>query len=223
MKFTLEPEVADLGIVCACVVIDGIENRSSSDDFDQYRQDLFEQLNTHYTPDRVETDPILDGFRTLHDRTGRSNRKFPSSSERLLELFLKRGSIPSISVVVDIYNCLSLDSFLSIGAHDVSAIEGDIALRMTDGQERFWPLGKDTQEAVPAGEYAYVDSSDELLCWMEVRQAEKTKVRLDSTSCVYMIQGNPNTSLEFIEEITDRLVDLTQIHCGGRERILWMG
>lgn len=223
MKFTLEPEVADLGIVCACVVIDGIENRSSSDDFDQYRQDLFEQLNTHYTPDRVETDPILDGFRTLHDRTGRSNRKFPSSSERLLELFLKRGSIPSISVVVDIYNCLSLDSFLSIGAHDVSAIEGDIALRMTDGQERFWPLGKDTQEAVPAGEYAYVDSSDELLCRMEVRQAEKTKVRLDSTSCVYMIQGNPNTSLEFIEEITDRLVDLTQIHCGGRERILWMG
>ncbi len=223
MKFTLEPEVADLGIVCACVVIDGIENRSSSDDFDQYRQDLFEQLNTHYTPDRVETDPILDGFRTLHDRTGRSNRKFPSSSERLLEFFLKRGSIPSISVVVDIYNCLSLDSFLSIGAHDVSAIEGDIALRMTDGQERFWPLGKDTQEAVPAGEYAYVDSSDELLCRMEVRQAEKTKVRLDSTSCVYMIQGNPNTSLEFIEEITDRLVDLTQIHCGGRERILWMG
>ncbi len=221
--FTLAPEVSNLGVVCACLVIDGLENRQQSDAFDRYRQDLFERLKTRYTPETLETDPTLAGFRALHDKVGRSNRKFPSSSERMLGLFLSRGNIASISLVVDIYNCLSLETFLSIGAHDVTAVKGDISLRLTTGEEHFHPLGKDRSETVPAGEYAYIDSSNEMLCRLEVRQVEKTKVGLDSTSCVYMVQGNPNTPLETVKATTDKLIEQTREYCGGKERLLWVG
>lgn len=223
LTFTLAQEVSDLGISCACLVIEGLENRAESEAFDSYRADLFGQLKARYTPDAAASDSVLAGFRDLHDRVGRSNRKFPSSSERMLDVFLRRGSIPSINLVVDIYNCLSLDTFLSIGAHDVGEVVGDISLRMTDGSERFWPLGKDRQENVPEGEYAYVDASNEILCRLEVRQAEKTKVRLDSTSCVYMVQGNASTSLDLVSDTTNRLIEMTRRYCGGKERLLWVG
>ncbi|MBK36840.1 MAG: tRNA ligase [Gemmatimonadetes bacterium] len=223
LQFTLASEVADLGVVCACLLIEGLENRSSSPAFDRFRQSRFERAAERYTAETAITNSTLKGFRDLHDKVGRSNRKFPNSSERLLEVFLRRGAIPSISLVVDIYNCLSLDTLLSLGAHDTREIEGDITLRMTDGNERFKPLGKEGLESVPAGEYAYIDSGNEMLCRMEVRQAEKTKVRLDSTSCVYMVQGNANTSVDFVRQTADRLVEMTKEYCGGKERMLWVG
>ena len=107
----------------------------------------------------IPQDPILAGFRRLHEKVGRSNHKFPASPERLIKLFLRKGTIPSINLAVDIYNCISLETRLSLGAHDVSQINGSVTLRMTDGRERFVPLGREKPELIEAGEYCYVDDS----------------------------------------------------------------
>ena len=141
----------------------------------------------------------------------------------MLGVFLKYGSLAPINLAVDIYNCVSLESLLSLGAHDIDKLRGNISLRLTDGSERFTPLGKEREERVPAGEYAYVEEGGEVLCRLECRQAERTKVMMESRHCFYMIQGNGNTEAEYIMAAVDKLVELTKKYCGGVERMLWSG
>tara|TARA_B100000686_G_scaffold338760_1_gene411779 strand:- start:575 stop:691 length:117 start_codon:yes stop_codon:yes gene_type:complete len=38
-----------------------------------------------------------------------------------------------------------------------------------------------------------------------------------------MIQGHAHTSHAYIMDAVDKLVELTKIHCGGHERMLWSG
>ncbi len=221
MDFVLAPEVGALGVQGACLVFTGLSNQQRSEAFDRYKIDLFVRLQTRYTEEMLANDPVLAGFRALHDQVGRSNRKFPSSSERMLGVFLRHGLIAEINPAVDIYNCVSLETMLSLGAHDIDKLRGHIALRMTDGGESFTPLGKDKQESIPAGEYAYVESGGEVLCRLECRQAERTKLTLDSRDCFYMVQGNAHTSRDYIMDAVDKLVELTKTYCGGQERMLW--
>ena len=210
-----------MGVQGACLIITGLVNRQSAAAFDCYRADLFARLNARYTEETVASHPVLAGFRDLHQQVGRSNRKFPASCERMLGIFLRHGSIASINLAVDIYNCVSLETMLSLGAHDIGHLHGNISLRMTDGSESFTPLGKDREESIPAGEYAYVEDGGEVLCRLECRQAERSKVTVASRDCFYMIQGNAQTPRAYIMDAVDKLVELSKTHCGGHERMLW--
>ena len=213
--------MAALGLCGACLAFEDLTNAERAEGFERYKADLWGRLAARYAPATLVENPVLAGFRDLHDKVGCSNRKFPSSSERMLGIFLKYGSIAPINLAVDIYNCVSLETLLSLGAHDIDTLRGNISLRLTNGDERFMPLGKKREERVPADEYAYVEEGGEVLCRLECRQAERTKVRIESRNCFYMIQGNGNTEAEYIMAAVDKLVELTKKYCGGVERMLW--
>ena len=207
----------------ACLAFENLNNADQAEGFERYKADLWPRLAARYAPATLVENKVLAGFRDLHDTVGRSNRKFPSSSERMLAIFLKYGFIAPINLAVDIYNCVSLETLLSLGAHDIDKIRGNISLRLTDGSEHFTPLGKEGEESVPAGEYAYVEDGGEVLCRMECRQAERTKVTVESRHLFYMIQGNANTEAANVAAAVDKLVELPKRYCGGAERVLWSG
>jgi DNA/RNA-binding domain of Phe-tRNA-synthetase-like protein len=222
MQFKITDDVRRLGVRGAFAILGNLDNRAAPAGLALYRQELTERLRAELTPDFVESDPILRGFRDLHDAVGRSNRRFPSSAEALVTLFQRKGLVPSISPLVDIYNGISLETRLSLGAHDVAKVTGDIKLRLTNGNERFVALGQAAPEAVNPGEYCYVDGSHEVLCRLEHRQCEKTKLTADTASAFYIIQGNASTPHALLEQALRRLVDLTQRFCGGREEQFWI-
>jgi DNA/RNA-binding domain of Phe-tRNA-synthetase-like protein len=206
----------------AYAILTGLHNRAYHPDFQLYRRELIERLQHDLAPDCIDSDPVLRGFRELHDAVGRSNRRFPASAEALVTLFQRKGLIPSVNPLVDVYNGVSLETRLSLGAHDVAQVAGDITLGITDGSERFVPLGAAQPEPINPGEYCYVDGSDEVLCRLEHRQCEKTKLTADTSSAFYIIQGNANTPYAMLEQALRRLVDLTQRFCGGREEQFWI-
>ncbi|MBI5443051.1 MAG: tRNA ligase [Deltaproteobacteria bacterium] len=215
-RFFIDRAVLALGVRGAFAIVTGVENRRYLPEFERYRSELTERLRRELTEEAVASDPVLKGFRELHDRVGRSNRRFPSSAEALAGLFLRRGLIPSIQPVVDVYNCVCLETRLSLGAHDLEKIEGDVTLRLTDGTERFVPMGRTEPEPIGPGEYCYIDGSGEVLCRLEVRQAEKTKVTEETVGCFYLVQGNGSTSRSQVENALRRVLELTQSFCGGR-------
>jgi DNA/RNA-binding domain of Phe-tRNA-synthetase-like protein len=222
MQFRISEEVRQLGVRGAFAVIAGLDNRAYHPEFAAYRSALIRLLLQELQPGFVERNPVLQGFRDLHDAVARSNKRFPSSAEALVGLFQRKGVIPEVNQAVDIYNCVSLETRLSLGAHDMAKVRGDITLRLAQGSERFVPLGAAEPEPIHPGEYCYVDESGEVLCRLEHRQCERTKVTPATTHCFYIIQGNPNTSAADLERGLRRLVDLTCRFCGGREERSWI-
>ena len=221
LQFSIDPEVEALGIRGAFLVMSGITNTTSNPEFDKYREDICDKLRHEYTKDFIKTDPVIRGFRDLHTKVGRSNRKYPSAPETLLSLLSRTGKFPAINLAVDIYNLVSIESRLALGAHDISSVHGNIQLKITDGTEGFTPLGSSEPESVGTGEYSYVDDANDVLCRLEYKQVEKTKVTIDTRDCFYIIQGNETTSAEQIQSAKKRLVELTKEYCGGSERVLF--
>jgi DNA/RNA-binding domain of Phe-tRNA-synthetase-like protein len=222
VEFRIADEVRRLGVRGAYLVLSGLDNTAYSHAFTAWREQFRQRLIAELTGDVLRSDPVLRGFRELHAAVGRSNRRFPASAETLVELFQRKQLIPQINTVVDLYNCVSLETRLSLGAHDLAKVQGSVTLRLTDGNERFVPLGQTEPEPIPAAEYGYVDDSGEVLCRLEHRQCEKTKVTPATTGCFYIIQGNRESSREALERALRRLVELTQRFCGGREERSWI-
>lgn len=221
MSFDMSTAVLALGLKCAVFTLGNIHNSDSDREFEEIKAQVIKDILADLSFEKIVADPVLRGFRQLHESVGRSNKRYVSSSETLLKVLLQTGQLSHVNLLVDIYNLVSVKTRLSLGAHDVSAICGKIHLRLTTGEERFWPLGSASLKPVGLGEYAYVDDENNILCRLEVRQGEQTKITLDTTECVCIVQGNPATESEYIRVATEELIALIKRFCGGQERMLY--
>ena len=221
MRFKITDEVRRLGVRGAFAVLSDLHNRAYHPDFELYRRELTERLRDELAPDFVDSDPVLRGFRELHDAVRRSNRRFPSSAEALVTLFQRKGLIPSINPLVDVYNGVSLETRLSLGAHDVARVAGDITLRITDGSERFV---RTRRRAARVGQSRRILLRGRQRRGIVPARAQAVrKDQADRASCAfYIIQGNARTSHAMLEQALRRLVDLTRRFCGGREEQFWI-
>ena len=220
LKFKIADEVEALGIIGGYFVISGLHNTLNDTTFDALRAEWVAKELSELSPNSIETDKTLLGFRALHEKVKVSNRRHVSSPENLLQMLLRNKRLPSINLAVDIYNLVSIKSKLAVGAHDTAAVSGNIQLRITAGNENFIPLGQSEAKPVSAGEYAYIDDMNDILCRLEVRQVEKTKVTVETNECFYIVQGNLNTPASLIKESCESIIDLTTRFCGGTATIL---
>ncbi len=216
-RFSITDAAQSLGLKAVCFVVEGVLNQHTHPEFEKLKaQTLAQDLSF----EAIQADPILSGFRALHDAIGRSNRKNVASPESLLKLVSQTGGLPQVNLLVDIYNLVSVKTRLSLGAHDLSAINGSVQLRLTDGSEAFWPMGSDKPKVVSPGEYAYIDDMHNVLCRLEVRQCERTKITLDTTDGFFIVQGNARTAETYLHEAANELLALIKRFCGGQTRML---
>lgn len=218
--FSVAPDVAELGIRVIATLVVGVANRRSDDDFDALRNESLAQLRTDFAGDAWKEDPVLRGFREIHARAGVSNRDFPSASESLVRRLARKGDLPSLNLLVDIYNLVSLETRLALGAHDARHIAWPVVLRRTRGDERYLPIGASVPESVRPGEYAYVDQ-EEILCRLECKQVVKTCVQETTHSVFFILQGNLATPPSQLEAGWNRLFELTSRFCGGEIAAIW--
>lgn len=214
MEYRIASDVAQIGVKAVFATITGLDNRTAPA-WAEARAARLEALRGRYEGLDPHQDPILEGYNILHDRAGVKRRKNVPSSENLIKMLLKHGDIPFINQVVDIYNVISLESRLCVAAHDLDRIDGDLTVRFSDGTERFLPLGAEEPIPMNAHEYCYCDSSNEVLCRLELRQVEKTKVDESTRNILYIIEGSQATDQQFLFAVMGQILDTTVRYCGG--------
>lgn len=220
MNFQVEQSVLDSGVKIIFAVIQGLDNHGSSPEWHAYREEKLKELYERYQGLNVHEDPILEGFNILHDKTGVKRRKNIPASENLIKLLLKNGGMAYINQAVDIYNLISLDSKLALGAHNMDKVDGNVTLRFTDGTETYIPLGQEAPIPVKPHEYCYCDDSNEVLCRLEIRQVNKTKVDENATNVFYIVEGNEATDDELLLRTAWEIVETTVQYCGGRGKVI---
>lgn len=215
-KFSISDEARALGIKGAFVIMDELNNSWFNPNFEVFKNEYIRDLASRTEPRTLEHDPILSGFAEMHKKIGKTGRSFLVSSQSLLVSAIQKRSLPQINLLVDIYNLISIKTKLSFGMHDIDKVAGNIRLDVVNKETMFTPIGADKPVLISVGEYAYIDDAGDILCRMEVRQCEKTKVSLTTTRGFYVIQGNQNTSDRQIKAAVEELISLTTAFCGGR-------
>ena len=151
----------------------------------------------------VQESPVVQGYRQLLQRVGRSVKKNPPTVVALIRNIQHRGSFPHINSIIDIYNVEALSSLLAIGGHDLDKIGGQIEFSVSQREDIFLPI-LSKEKHVAQTDYVYRDEKG-VLAWLDVRDSEHYKFDEDTKNAIFIIQGNENTSvemrLEALEEI----------------------
>jgi len=220
-QLIIHSEVKDIGLSGIYLTVENISNKETDAEFEEYSKKIVQQAY-NYTKQitDIKEDQLIKGFRQLHDAVGAPNRKNLSAPENLYKLLAKKGDIPRINLLVDIYNTISIKYKLALGAHDWDRIDGNVHLRFTTGTEKFIPMGELETKHIRAGEYSYIDESNEIICYLDVRQIDKTKVTLDTKDIFIVVQGNANTAFPYIENAVYELLFLIKRYCGGEAKVV---
>jgi DNA/RNA-binding domain of Phe-tRNA-synthetase-like protein len=221
MTFIVRQECLQLGLRAGAIVFRNVRITAASAELRAAIAEETQVVRQQFaSPAEVRSCSEVAAFQALHRQVGVNPRKEQSSVERLLLLALKRGELPAINSLVDAYNLVSLRTRCSLGAHDLDAIAVPVTLTLLTGRETFTPLGETTPTAVAPGEYGYVDAADRLLCRLDVRQADFSKVTQATRHVLLIVEGTAQHPPAILRRAcTDVIAQVTR-HCGGTVEIV---
>ena len=208
MDCKVSKQVSALGINVLYLLIYNLDRSfftlSLKDEIENY----YKQFEKNVTPDDIVIDPHIAGYRKLHEKVGITDNSLVASPESLFKILFKYKSLRPINPIVDTYNYIAIKNKISIGAHDIDHINGDVELRLTNGDEQFIPLGKNKAQAIKSGEYCYIDDKNEVICRLDCRQSDKTKTSASTSSCLFIIQGNEFILTSALDSTAEDLLDI---------------
>ena len=147
--------------------------------------------------------PVNQGYIDSITAVGRSTKKNPPTAVALIQNIKRRGSMPNINSIVDIYNVESLHSFLAIGGHDFDKIEDEICFTVSKKEDVFYPILA-PEKFVAETDYVYKDKKG-IMAWIDVRDGENYKFDENTKNAIFIIQGNANTSVEMRLNALERI------------------
>ncbi len=150
--------------------------------------------------------PSLAAWRRAFSAFGVKPTQYRSAAEALLRRLTKHGDIPSVNLLVDLGNLVSIRYALPVAIFDLRAITGTLSVRFARGDERFTDLGTDEVVHPDPGEVIFADEtglvSARRWCW---RQSDQSAARADTTEALITVEGH-HASAE--EDVRAALADL---------------
>ena len=212
-RIVIADEIFDLfpGFYRGIVVVRDINNQKSNK---RIRRLLKGEIDSQMTIDESQ-DPRIVAWDEAHRTFGSDPERYPPAITSLLRNMRPNQALPFINSVVALFNYISLKYVLPCGGDDFSAVEGNLVLGISDGAERFVPLGSDIEESPVPGEVIYYDDATKnVMCrrW-NWRNGDITKIEVDSKRIVLNVDCLPPVGPDIGDEARDELAGLLKQHC----------
>ena len=175
MEIHVDKSMKELGITDVVV---GIAKNLNPDAelTEKFKQKIREKEQWTLNTDLSETEknPVIEGYKDIIVKVSRSVKKNPPTISALINNIKRRGNIPHINSIVDIYNAESLNSLLAIGAHDFNKIDFPIMFTVCGKEDTFYPISSNPKH-VAETDFVYRDSIG-IMAWLDVRDSELYKL-----------------------------------------------
>lgn len=219
--FVVSPECQNLGLRAGAIVLRDVTIDESSHPLQAEIAEAVQRVREQFdSAAQIRRLPELVGHHEILRQVGVKSRSHPPSTQKLLELALKRGSLPRVNNLVDAYNLVSVRTLCSLGAHDLERIATPVQLQLFDGSEPFRPLDSDQDQPVTPGEFGYVDAEHRVLCRLDCLQGDFSKITHDTTKALLIIEATTTHSNEQLERAFDTVASTVIRHCGGTAEVV---
>ncbi len=162
--------------------------------------------------------PSLAAWRRVFSAFGVEPTRYRSAAEALLRRLTKQGDLPSLSLLVDLANLVSIRYALPVAVFDRRAATGTTTVRFANGSERFTDLGSTGVEHPDPGEVIFVDDaglvSARRWCW---RQSADSAARPDTTAVLVTVEGHHDSAVGDVAAALDDLARLLREHAAPSE------
>src|SRR6266851_2565279 len=158
----------------------------------------------------------LAAWRNVFRSFGVDPTQYRSAAEALLRRLTKKGDIPSINLLVDLGNLVSIRYALPVAVFDTHTLHGAVTVHFANGSERYTTLGQDEVEHPEPGEVVFSDESKLVIarrwCW---RQSEQSAASAETRSAIITVEAHHPAGHRDIEAALNDLLALLQEYAGG--------
>jgi DNA/RNA-binding domain of Phe-tRNA-synthetase-like protein len=164
--------------------------------------------------------PGVAAWRAAYKGFGIKQTRYRSSVERLVKNVLAGRPLARVNAFVDLYNAVSLEHVLPLGADDLDCLTPPLAFRFARAGDSFLDMADaetgEPPEAPKPGEVVYADA-DHVLCrrW-NWRQDARSLITPATRRAVVTLQANG--SGDPMAAAAD-LIDLITQFCSGRSHV----
>ncbi len=160
--------------------------------------------------------PSVAAWRRAFSSFGVEPTRYRSAIEALLRRLTKQGELPSLNLLVDLGNLVSVRYGLPVAVFDQRSASGATTVRFADGNESFTDLGGDGSVGLPEpGEVIFVDDVDLVSarrwCW---RQSVESAARPDTTEILMTVEGHHDGAADDVAAAIEDLRELLCRHAG---------
>lgn len=162
--------------------------------------------------------PQVQGFRQIFVNMG--YEKVIPAGERLFKAVQEKG-FKSIDSIVDAYNLVAIEAVAGLGMHDASrylTASEPLTIWRSEGADKIIPLGKTKEEKVKRNDLVYGfrnRKNNEIIAWLGQRDKDSATWRVTekTTSLLFVVLGNANTTQEYNEAICTKTFELLKKSC----------
>jgi len=216
ISINVDPKVKELGIKACIAQINGVKVKKKHEGLEKLKDATAKEVKGL----DVHQHKVIQEYNHIYKRIGAAVENPTLYLHRLVE---EKGQLPQINTVVDSYNIISAKTLLAFGAHDLNKINGDIHLRFVNDNDKYAELGTSTVEKLPSNEFAYIDDDNNVLCRLNIKQGNHTKVDENTQNVVLIVDGNKEVSDEELYKATEEACKHIVKYCGGTYDIIESG
>src|SRR5258707_13962580 len=160
--------------------------------------------------------PALAAWRTAFRGFDVDPTQYRSASESLLRRLTKKGDIPSINLLVDLGNLVSIRYALPVAVFDTRALQGAVTVHFAGGSERYTTLGQNEVDHPEPGEVVFSDETGLVIarrwCW---RQSDQSAAQQDTSEAIITVEAHHADGRKDIEAALNDLLELLKLYAGG--------
>jgi DNA/RNA-binding domain of Phe-tRNA-synthetase-like protein len=160
--------------------------------------------------------PSLSAWRSAFRGFDVDPTQYRGAAEALLRRMTKKGDIPSINLLVDLGNLVSIRYALPVAVFDTRTLQGSVTVHFADGSERYTTLGESGIDHPLPGEVVFSDESNMVIarrwCW---RQSEQSAATAETRSAIITVEAHHTGGHRDIEAALNDLLALLQEYTGG--------
>jgi len=160
--------------------------------------------------------PSLVAWRAVFRSFGVDPTQYRSAAEALLRRLTKKGDIPSINLLVDLGNLVSIRYALPVAVFDTNSLNGAVTVHVADGSESYTTLGQDELEHPEPGEVVFSDDTKLVIarrwCW---RQSDQSAAQQKTTQAIITVEAHHTQAKEDVDAALHDLLTLLRTYAGG--------
>lgn len=203
-------------VVGGVILAQGLRNGPTPPDLLEAYQQVQREVKERIGNTPLSQIEALSAWRGAFRGFGVDPTQYRSAAEALLRRLTKKGDIPSINLLVDLGNLVSIRYALPVAVFDTSALRGPITVHVASGDERYTLLGQSEEDPPKAGEVVFSDEAGQVVarrwCW---RQSESSAARAETSNAIITVEAHHQDGRKDIEAALHDLQNLLATYAGG--------
>jgi DNA/RNA-binding domain of Phe-tRNA-synthetase-like protein len=203
-------------VVGGVILAQNITNGPSPDSLQTMYQAEQQATLQHIGATPLSQIPSLSAWRSAIRGFDVDPTQYRSAAEALLRRLTKKGDIPSINLLVDLGNLVSIRYALPVAVFDTRTLQGSVTVHFADGSERYTTLGESEVDHPQPGEVVFSDENKLVIarrwCW---RQSEQSAASAETRGAIITVEAHHPAGHRDIEAALNDLLALLQEYTGG--------